>query len=171
MNALDRIRFCIPSVFVFAGLLVVGVTPVAAQDAKVVKRSWFPRFSPDGTMVLSANGGWDKKDGGEARLFAVKDGAVQHTFAVPRGVRSVAWSPKGEFFVTGGYADGVRGFDVVSRKEVFQLAANKTVHNVWITSDGKLLAASFGNGIPVSLSMSCPANCCSARGMSLPKGP
>src|SRR5262245_25466109 len=97
--------------------------PVAAQDkktdtkaptpqasTKVVKRIWFPRFSPDGTQVLAACGGWDKKEGGEARLFAAKDGAVQHVFPLPRGARTVAWSPKGTFFVTGGYGFGIRGF-------------------------------------------------------------
>src|SRR5438067_2447408 len=61
----------------------------AAADAKVVRKIWFPRFSPDGTLVLAAHGGWDKKEGGEARLFAAKDGAVKHVFPHPRGVRTV----------------------------------------------------------------------------------
>jgi WD40 repeat protein len=132
-----------------AALAVMVAGPVAQAadgDAKVVRQIWFPRFSPDGTLMLSANGHWDKKEGGEARLFAAKDGAVKHVFPHPRGVRTVAWSPKGTFFVTGGYGFGIRGFDVKSQKELFQLAGDKSVENLRITSDDKLLAASFGSG-------------------------
>ncbi len=118
----------------------------ATGDGKVVKRIWFPRFSPDGTLVLAAHGGWDKKEAGEARLFATKDGAVQHIFPHPRGVRTVAWSPKGTFFVTGGYGQGIRAFDLKGQKELFQLGDDKSVENLRITSDEKLLAATFGPG-------------------------
>ena len=131
-----------------AALAVVASGPVApaADDAKVVRLAWFPRFSPDGATVLSAHGSWDKKEGGEARLLAAKDGEMQHVFSVPRGVRSVAWSAKGAFFVTGSYGEGIRGFDVKSRKELFQLASDKYVGNVRMTSDDKLLVASFSSG-------------------------
>src|SRR5205814_1196200 len=78
--------------------------------------------------------------------FAAKDGAVQHVFPHPRGVRTVAWSPKGTFFVTGAYGDGIRGFDLKDRKELFHLAAGKSIENLRITSDDKLLAVSFGGG-------------------------
>jgi WD40 repeat protein len=126
--------------------ILSDLTVLAADDAKVVRLVWFPRFSPDGTTLLSAHGSWEKKEGGEARLFATKDGELQHLFTVPRGVRSVAWSSKGAFFVTGGMGDGIRGFDVKSRKELFQLASGQSVENVRITSDDKLLIASFGIG-------------------------
>ncbi len=115
-------------------------------DTKVVKRVWFPRFTPDGATVLTAHGGWDKKEGGEARLFAAKDGAVRHVFPHARGVRSVAWAPKGGLFVTGAYGDGIRGFDAKEKKELFHLAAGKSVDNVRITWDEKLLVVSFGSG-------------------------
>lgn len=124
---------------------VVCGSAAAAAD-KPVKRVWFPRFSPDGTTVLTANGGWDKKEGGEARLLSAKDGSVLHTFVAPRGVRSVAWVAKGALVVTGGYSDGVRGFDVKERKEVFRLAENQSVDNVRVTPDDKLLVVSFGSG-------------------------
>jgi WD40 repeat protein len=125
----------------------VGFQSRAAEDdAKVVRLIWFPRFSPDGTLVLSAHGSWVKKEGGEARLLAAKDGAEQHVFAHPRGVRTVAWSPKGTLFVTGGYGFGIRGFDIKGEKELFQLAGERQVENLRITSDDKLLAASFGQG-------------------------
>jgi WD40 repeat protein len=117
-----------------------------AAQAKLVKYVWFPRFSPDGSMVLAANGSWAGNEGGEARLFSAKDGKVLHVFPHPRGVRTVAWSPKGTLFVTGGYGFGIRGFDAKDRKEVFKLAGNRQVENLRITSDDKHLIASFGNG-------------------------
>jgi WD40 repeat protein len=140
-----------------AALIVIVSGPVAPaaedkkappppSDTKVVKRVWFPRFSPDGALVLTAHGGWDKKEGGEARLLAAKDGTVRYVFPHPRGVRSVAWSPKGTLFVTGAYGAGIRGFDVKSQKELFHLAGDKSIDNVRITSDDKFLVASFGNG-------------------------
>jgi WD40 repeat protein len=141
-----------------AALTVIAFGPVApAQDKKdnkkatpgepkVVKRIWFPRFSPDGMTVLAAHGGWDRKEGGEVRLFAAKDGAVQHVFPLPRGVRTVAWSPTGKYFVAGGYGFGIRGFDVKEKKELFHLLGTWQVENLRITSDDKTLAASFGTG-------------------------
>jgi WD40 repeat protein len=117
-----------------------------ADEKKVVKRIWFPRFSPDGTQVLAAHGGWDKKEGGEVRLFSAKDGKVEHVFPHPRGVRTVAWSTKGAYFVTGGYGFGIRGFDVKEKKELFQLASDRQVQNLRIASDDKFLVASFGAG-------------------------
>jgi WD40 repeat protein len=133
----------------WAALAVVvfgPVTPATADDEKVVRLVWFPRFSPDGMLLLSAHGSWYQGEGGEARLFAVKDGAVQHVFKHRRGVRTVAWSPRGTFFVTGGFHQGIRGFDVKSHEEILHLANDQAVENLRIGSDGKLLAASFGNG-------------------------
>lgn len=131
---------------VVSAVCAVVCGPVAVAEDKPVKRVWFPRFSPDGSTVLTANGGWDKKEGGEARLLATKDGTVQHTFVAPRGVRSVAWAAKGTLVITGGYSDGVRGFDVKDRKELFHLAENQSVDNVRVTPDDKTLIASFGTG-------------------------
>src|SRR5262245_20471566 len=130
-----------------AALTVIVSGPVAlADETKVVRRIWFPRFSPDGTLVLAAHGGWEKDQGGEARLFAAKDGAVQHVFPHPRGVRTVAWSPKGTTFVTGGYGEGIRGFELKGQKQLFHLAGDRSIENLRITSEDKLLAVSFGTG-------------------------
>jgi WD40 repeat protein len=120
--------------------------PAADGGEKKVRLVWFPRFSPDGSQVLTAHGSWDKKEGGEARLFAAKDGKVEHVFPHPRGVRTVAWAPKGTTFVTGGYGQGIRGFDVKTRKELFLVAGTQNVENLRVTSDDKLVCASFGNG-------------------------
>ncbi len=132
-----------------AALAVIASGPAARAadgDPKPVRLVWFPRFSPDGTLLVSAHGHWDKKEGGEARLLSAKDGKVEYVFSLPRGVRTVAWSPKGTYFVAGGYGFGIRGFDVKGQKEAFQLAPDKQVENLRITSDDKLLAASFGSG-------------------------
>src|SRR5262245_49896752 len=112
-----------------ATLVVIAAGPLApaADEAKDVRKIWFPRFSPDGKLLLAAHGGWDKKEAGEARLFVAKDGEVQHVFPHPRGVRTVAWSAKGTFFVTGGYGQGIRGFDLKGRKELFHLGGERNV--------------------------------------------
>lgn len=127
------------------GLLLSAAVVAADGDAKI-RYAWFPRFSPDGTQVLVAHGGWDKKEGGEAQLLAAKDGAVQRTFQHTRGVRSAAWATKGTVVVTGGYGQGVRGFNVKSQQQLFHWAGEQSVDNVRVTSDDKLVAASFGNG-------------------------
>jgi WD40 repeat protein len=116
------------------------------DEKKPVKRIWFPRFSPDGAHVLAAHGGWDKKEGGEVRVFSAADGAVQHIFPLPRGVRTVAWSAKGTSFFAGGYGFGIRGFDVKGKKQALELAEDRSVENLRTSSDDKLLVASFGRG-------------------------
>jgi WD40 repeat protein len=119
----------------------------ADDNPKAVHLCWFPRFSPDGSQVLCAHGKvWDQKEGGEARLFSAKNGEVQHVFQHPRGVRSVAWSPKGTMFVTGAYATGIRGFDANSHKQLFHIEKTSNVENLRISSDDKLLVASFTIG-------------------------
>jgi hypothetical protein len=122
------------------------VALAADGDTKVVRKIWFPRFSPDGKLLLAAHGGWAKNEGGEVRLYNAMNGEVQHIIPLPRGVRSVAWSAKGTYFVAGGYGFGIRGFDAKDRKALFHLAAERAVENLRITSDDKLLVASFGAG-------------------------
>ena len=97
--------------------------------------------------MLCAHGKvWDQKEGGEARLFSSKNGEVQHVFQHPRGVRTVAWSSKGTMFVTGAYATGIRGFDAKSYKQLFHIEKTSNVENLRISSDDKLLVASFTIG-------------------------
>src|SRR5262249_34157027 len=121
---------CLPLLLAALTMIVAGSATSADDNAKLVRRIWFPRFSPDGTLVLAACGGWEMDQGGEARLFAAKDGSVAHVFPHPRGVRTVAWSPKGNFFVTGGYGEGIRGFDLKERKQLFHLAGDGSIENL-----------------------------------------
>src|SRR5205823_14164542 len=44
------------------------------------------------------------------------------------------------------YVCDIRGFDTKEKKELYQLTGDKQVENLRITSDDKLLAASFGSG-------------------------
>ena len=67
----------------------------ADETKKTVRLVWFPRFSPDGKWLASAHGSWDQKEAGEVRLWNAETGKNTFVLEHPRGVRSVAWSPKG----------------------------------------------------------------------------
>src|SRR5690242_3880169 len=75
----------------------------ADEDEKLVRLVWFPRFSPDGQWLITAHGGWDKDEGGEARVWDVETGDMKFVIPNERGVRTVAWSPKGTFLAAGNY--------------------------------------------------------------------
>src|SRR5579872_4518277 len=126
MKSISLILFSATVATVLSGSLVRSDD----GDDKVVQRIWFPRFSPDGKSVLAAHGGWDNKEGGEARLFNAKDGEVQKVIKHPRGVRSVAWSYQGTFFVTGDYGGDVRTFDLKSGKQLNKIANRSNAENV-----------------------------------------
>jgi WD40 repeat protein len=118
----------------------------ADKTERTVRLVWFPRFSPDGKWLLSANGSWDAKEGGEARLWNAEDGKLIHVLKHPRGVRSVAWSPKGTFFVTGSYGGAVQFFDPRTGKSQGVLQMGSSVEGVRITQDDKRLVTTHGNG-------------------------
>ena len=119
----------------------------AADTAeKTVRLAWFPRFSPDGKWLLSAHGSWNGMEGGEARLWNVEDGKIVHVLKRPRGVRSVAWSPAGTFFVTGSYCGAVRFFEPRTGKSQGELQLGGSVEGVRITSGDNRLVTTHGNG-------------------------
>jgi WD40 repeat protein/tetratricopeptide (TPR) repeat protein len=113
---------------------------------KLVRLIWFPRFSPDGKWLLTAHGSWETSERGEARLFAVQDGAVEHVLKHPRGVRTVAWSSQSTFFVTGGYEGIVRFFDPLTGEQSFELNTGDDVENVRISPADELLITLHGSG-------------------------
>jgi WD40 repeat protein len=131
---------------------LIATLPAAAaradDDDKLVRKIWFPRFSPDGKSLLTAHGGWDGKEGGEVRLFNAKDGTLQRVIAHPRGVRTVAWSSQGQFFITGDYGGDVRAFETRSGKLIKKIpyGKNANAENVRLTSDDKTLIVSYGSG-------------------------
>lgn len=127
-------------------LFVSGLARGEDPPEKVVRLLWFPRFSPDGKWLLSAHGSWDQKEAGEARVFNAANGEVKHVLKHPRGVRSVAWSPKGTYFVTGGYEGVLRFFDATSGKETKMLKLGDSVEGVRISPDEKRLVTTHGSG-------------------------
>jgi WD40 repeat protein len=138
-----------------AALLIVvvplGATAQKAQDKadapeKKVRLIWFPRFSPDGKWLIAAHGSWDAKEGGEARVWNVEKREVAHVLKHPRGVRTVAWAPKGKFFVVGSYAGTLRFYDAESAKQSAELNLGASVEGVRINSDETRLVTTHGNG-------------------------
>src|SRR5262245_8793327 len=91
-----------------------------AED-KVVRLIWFPRFSPDGKWLITAHGSWEGKEGGEVRVWNVETGKPKFVIPVDRGIRTVGWSPKGEFFAAGGYAGVLHVYDAMTGKETSQI--------------------------------------------------
>jgi len=132
-------------VLLVAGLLPSGTCADEPEDKKV-RLIWFPRFSPDGKWLLSAHGSWDAKEGGEARVWNVDDGEVKYVLKHPRGVRSVAWSPKGTFFVTGAYGGMLRFYDPASGKQLHELKLAGSVEGARVSRDEKRLVTTHGSG-------------------------
>ena len=127
-------------------MLLPASSPAAEGDEKVVRLVWFPRFSPDGKWLLSAHGSWEQKEGGEVRMWNAENGEPKHVIKFSRGVRSVAWSPKGEFFVAGGYGGSLRFFDTETGKQMHEIKLGASVEGVRITEDGKRLVTTHGSG-------------------------
>jgi len=116
------------------------------QPEKTVRLVWFPRFSPDGKWLLSAHGSWDAKEAGEVRIWNVKTGEAEQVVKHPRGVRSVAWGPKGRYFATGGYDGTLRFFATEGGKPLHEEALGASIEGVRISSDGDLLVTTHGSG-------------------------
>jgi WD40 repeat protein len=125
---------------------VPAAKPKVVEVEKVVRYTWFPRFSPDGKWLLTAHGGWDGKEGGEARVWNVETGEAVHVIKHPRGVRSVTWSPSGKYFVTGAYDGVVRFFDAQTGKPQYEQKFAGNVEGVCISQDESTLVTTHGNG-------------------------
>ncbi len=139
--------------FVLAAAAVTILLPrplraeeTADKTEKAVRLVWFPRFSPDGKLLIAAHGSWDAKEAGEVRLWNVEDGTIKHVLRHPRGVRSVAWSPKGTFFVSGSYGGQVRFYDPWTGEMLGEMKLAGSVEGVRITQDEKRLVTTHGSG-------------------------
>lgn len=117
-----------------------------APAEKTVRLIWFPRFSPDGKWLLSAHGSWDGNEGGEVRMWDVATGKAKHVLTQSRGVRSVAWSPEGKYFVTGGYAGDLKFYDTAGGKLLYETNLGTNIEGVCISSDESRLVATLGSG-------------------------
>ncbi len=113
---------------------------------KVVRLVWFPRFSPDGKSLLSAHGGWEVQEAGEVRLWNVETGKAEHVIEHPRGVRTVAWSPTGNFFVSGDFGGTLRLFDAGTAKLTKEIQPGDMIEGVRITENETRLITTHSNG-------------------------
>ena len=118
----------------------------AQQEDKVVRLIWFPRFSPDGNWLASAHGSWDGKEGGEVRVWDAKTGKPKSVIPVDRGIRTVAWAPKGKSFAAGGYGAVLTFYDAETGKPTGNMKFPDSVEVLQITPDEKLVITAHGNG-------------------------
>lgn len=96
---------------------------------------WTVAFSPDGRYLLSGSGG-TTKHAGDIRLWNVSSGSEVRRIAAHAkdsivGVGtawSVAYSPDGRHFVSGGSDNVVRLWDAASGVEIQSFAGHETVH-------------------------------------------
>jgi WD40 repeat protein len=133
--------------------LAVASTAIAAIPNRAeqvqegnVKLIWFPRFSPDGKWLLSAHGRWEDREPGEVRMWDVATGKAKHVIGHSRGVRSVDWSPKGTYFVSGAYGGNLGLFISEDALPIAEIELGVTVEGVRISADEKRVIATLGNG-------------------------
>ena len=93
-------------------------------------------FGPDGTILATGDGTvrlWNTQTG------ELKAGVQAHT----NWTFSVAWSPDGKSFVTGGGDDAVRSFDAENPTQPLKtfLGHSNDIHAVAITPDGRQLVS------------------------------
>lgn len=115
----------------------------AKRPARMV---WFPRFSPDGTKLATAHGNWDGLASGEVRIWEAATGKELFVMPTELGVRSVAWSPKGQVIAAGTYGKSVYFFDAETGKEMGKMPLDANVEVVLISPDEKRLITSFNSG-------------------------
>lgn len=146
--SMTRFRLLIVAMlaFVFPQLVVLGVDDEEAPEEKPVRRSWFPRFSPDSQWLLTAHGDWDQNRGGEVRVWNVKTGKERFTIRQDRGVRSVCWSHNGKFFASGGYGNLVRLYDAETGKATGEFKFSGSVEELLLSPDDKRLITFHGGG-------------------------
>jgi WD40 repeat protein len=107
---------------------------------------WFPRFSPDSKLLITAHGSWDAQEGGEVRVWETETGKPKFTIPTARGVRTVAWAPKEGFFVSGDYGGKVLFYDSQTGERTGEIQLPGNVEVLQIAPDEKRLYAASGDG-------------------------
>lgn len=113
---------------------------------KPVRLVWFPRFSPDSKLLITAHGSWNANEAGEVRIWNVADGETRLSITAERGIRTVEWSPKGTFFAAGGYGNTVYTYHAGSGAPLAEIKFPGTVEVLQITPDEKRLVTVHGGG-------------------------
>ncbi len=132
----------------WSALVSACTLPVGAAEAplKPVSKAWFPRFSPDGRLVASAHGSWEADAPGEVHVWDAATGDERVLISQPRGVRSVAWSPKGTFLVTGNYGGDINFYEAATGKQLHSMRPGSQVELVLVTPDEKRVVTLHGTG-------------------------
>lgn len=128
--------------------IVPSISALAQQDPepKTVRLAWFPRFSPDSKLLITAHGSWNAGEGGEVRVWDAATGEPKFVIPTDRGIRTVQWDPNGKFFAAGGYDFVARIYDATTGKETSQIKFPGSVESLQITPDSKWLITAHGGG-------------------------
>jgi WD40 repeat protein len=119
---------------------------LGADPEPHVVRVWFPRFSADSKWLATAHGSWDQKDAGEVRLWNAATGELKHTLKQPRGIRSVAFSPKSTLLAAGGYGNVILIIDPESGKILKKWSTPTSVQVLVFHPDEQRVISGHGNG-------------------------
>ncbi|OAV46186.1 WD40 repeat domain-containing protein [Lewinella sp. 4G2] len=99
------------------------------------------RWSPDEQLI--ATGGFDNK----ARLFSAATGALEKEFSNPLKIEAVAFTPDGQYLVTGGHAKAINFYRMSDRELALSLPSAR-VEYIDFSADGRtMLIASEDSGL------------------------
>jgi WD40 repeat protein len=116
------------------------------KAGKAVRLVWFPRFSPDGTRLITAHGSWEAEEGGEVRVWEAETGKPKFVIPTDRGVRTVAWAPDGKSFMSGDYGGTIFVYNAETGKQTDQIKLPGNVEMLQSSPDGKRLYSAAGDG-------------------------
>jgi WD40 repeat protein len=130
---------------IVAALALAPLVRVQAQD-RPVRLVWFPRFSPDGKWLITAHGGWEATEGGEARVWDAETGKEKFVVRSERGVRTVGWLEKGKLFVAGNYGGLVRFYNFATGNPTDEIRFPASAEVLQVSPDDKRLITAHGDG-------------------------
>jgi WD40 repeat protein len=101
---------------------------------------WGLAYSPDGTLLAAADGGFDSP--GNITLRDASNGRLLRMFSGHKnGVSSVGFSPDGKTLVSGSWDKTIKLWDVATGKLTATLFGHRSVPRVAFAPDGKTVAS------------------------------